>query len=70
MDKLKPCPFCGGYVKLEQTLEAKRAKSDEWWGVVCRNSKNIGGTCAIQQRASRTKEAAIARWNTRKAEHD
>lgn len=64
---LLPCPFCGGAVKLEQTVEAMLAKSDEWWGVVCRNDKNLGGTCAIQQRPSRTREAATTRWNTRAA---
>lgn len=60
-EQLKPCPFCGGEVKLEQTL--KRTG----WGVVCRNSSNLGGTCAIEQIPSKEKQAAITRWNTRAA---
>lgn len=63
-DKLKPCPFCGGKVKLERPLDLL-PNSTEWWGVVCRNTINLGGSCAIQQIPSRTKEAAIARWNMR-----
>lgn len=61
--ELKPCPFCGGSVRLEQP--ADRAPRDDWWGVVCRNTENLGGTCAIEQRPSRTKEAAVERWNRR-----
>lgn len=62
-EELKPCPFCGGAVKLEQPVD--RTPRNEWWGIVCRNTTNVGGTCAIEQRPSRTKEAAIARWNRR-----
>lgn len=58
--KLKPCPFCGAAVELEQTIDGR-----EWWGVICRNSKSYGGSCAIQQRPSGSKDAAINRWNTR-----
>lgn len=57
--ELKPCPFCGGNVKLEQTLNKKG------WGVVCRSGKGLGGTCSIEQVPSVTKDAAIERWNTR-----
>ena len=57
---LKPCPFCGGRVELEQTIDGR-----EWWGVVCRNTINLGGTCAIQQRPSASKKAAVERWNRR-----
>ena len=67
--ELLPCPFCGGSVDLEQPQRVIARGSfdnpDEWWGVVCRNGGNLGGSCAIQQRASRTKAAAITRWNTR-----
>ena len=59
-DKLLPCPFCGGGVNLERTIDQR-----EWWGVVCRNTSNIGGTCAVQIRPSASKEAAIGRWNRR-----
>ncbi|UXN73408.1 Lar family restriction alleviation protein [Devosia sp. A8/3-2] len=66
MSELLPCPFCGGAVFLERPTERPlHSPPDEWWGVVCRNTENLGGTCAIQQRPSRTKEAAIDRWNTR-----
>lgn len=69
--KLKPCPFCGGAVSLEQPIDRERAAPrDEWWGVVCRNAMNLGGTCAIEQRPSRTKEAAIERWNRRAPTQD
>ena len=60
MDKLKPCPFCGGAVNLERA-----GVSGEWWGIVCRNTINIGGTCAVEIRRSATPEAAIKRWNLR-----
>lgn len=65
--KLLPCPFCGGSVKLEQTTgEYERMFGRrQWWGVVCRNTMNLGGTCAIHQRPSASKDAAIARWNMR-----
>lgn len=65
--RLLPCPFCGG----EVTLEEAQPTSDpimgtrKWWGVVCRNTINLGGTCAIQQRPSANEDAAIARWNMR-----
>lgn len=58
LESLLPCPFCGGPVKLEQ------AKS-QGWGVVCRNTKNLGGTCCMEQVPSAGKEAAITRWNMR-----
>jgi len=61
--KLLPCPFCGGPVDLEQTVN-KRA----WWGVVCRNTTgNRGGSCAVSIRPSASPEAAIERWNRRAA---
>jgi hypothetical protein len=64
---LLPCPFCGGDVTLERATETYEESHGrrEWWGVVCRNAKNIGGTCAIYQRPSASKEAAVGRWNQR-----
>lgn len=59
-DELLPCPFCGGSVYIERTIDGR-----EWFGVVCRNTMNRGGTCAIQQLPSASREAAIERWNTR-----
>jgi len=60
MQKLKPCPFCGGSVELEHTVGDR-----SWWGVICRNTGNRGGTCAVQILPSASKEAAIERWNMR-----
>lgn len=64
MSELKDCPFCGGPVQLERPLDAPK-NSNEWWGIVCRNTLNRGGSCAIHQVPSRTKDAAIDRWNRR-----
>ena len=61
---LLPCPFCGGPVELEYTVNSR-----DWWGVKCRNTMNLGGTCAIQQIPSASKEAAIERWNRRAPVH-
>lgn len=64
---LLPCPFCGGPVELEETrptyddLYGRR----RWWGVKCRNTENLGGTCAIEANPTASKEAAVARWNMR-----
>lgn len=65
--KLEPCPFCGGSVTLEEAEPTRTVESGQrrWWGVVCRNTSNLGGTCAIEQRPSASKEAAIERWNRR-----
>lgn len=64
---LLPCPFCGGPVNLELVKIDGTAMYGrrEWWGVICRNTENLGGTCAIQQIPSASKEAAVARWNRR-----
>lgn len=64
---LKPCPFCGGTVNLEKAhvqqheIYGKR----QFYGVVCRNTINLGGTCCMEQVPSASKEAAISRWNMR-----
>jgi hypothetical protein len=60
LHELLPCPFCGGEVELEQTIDRRK-----WWGVVCRNTINVGGSCAVQIAPSASKEAAISRWNMR-----
>jgi hypothetical protein len=64
---LKHCPFCGGAVELEEAEKTRDGYLGErrWWGVVCRNTKNRGGSCAIYQRPSASEEAAIERWNMR-----
>lgn len=68
-EALKPCPFCGGPVKLERANDTRDSLfgTRKWWGVVCRNTINVGGSCAIQQRPSASEEAAIKRWNRRAA---
>jgi hypothetical protein len=63
-EELKPCPFCGGAVELEQ---ANSRGAHRGWGVVCRNTINLGGTCAIEQIPSASREAATERWNRRAA---
>lgn len=65
--ELKPCPFCGGLVELERAENTRGGIYGErkWWGVVCRNTINRGGTCAIQQAPSASEDAAIDRWNMR-----
>jgi len=66
-DELLPCPFCGGPVSLERahdTLDNIHG-TRKWWGVVCRNTLNLGGTCAVQIRPSASPETAIERWNRR-----
>lgn len=60
--ELLPCPFCGGPVAMERTIDKR-----EWWGIVCRNTLNLGGSCAVSIRPSASKEAAAARWNRRAA---
>lgn len=65
--ELKPCPFCGGPVEIEKATEtySRMYGNREYWGVVCRNTINLGGSCAIQQIPSASKEAAVERWNRR-----
>lgn len=64
---LLPCPFCGGSVTLER---AHQSHSEiygmrQWYGVKCRNTLNLGGTCAVEAIPSASPEAAIERWNRR-----
>lgn len=65
--KLKPCPFCGGPVKMEQAPSTRCEEYGirHWYGVVCRNTKNRGGSCCMEQVPSASKEAAADRWNMR-----
>lgn len=63
---LLPCPFCGGPVQLEQAHKLSDMHG-EFWGVVCRNTTNLGGSCCMEQVPSASKEAAIGRWNRRAA---
>lgn len=60
MDKLKPCPFCGGEAAI-------RNLHDEWW-VECDMTR---GWCEVIPRtwSYDTKEEAIEAWN-RRADND
>ena len=64
---LLPCPFCGGAVTLERVPDSSSFEfgTRKWWGVKCRNTINLGGTCAIEAVPTASPEAAIARWNRR-----
>lgn len=65
--KLKPCPFCGGPVKLEKAHvhQSEIYGKRQFYGVVCRNTINLGGSCGMEQVPSASEEAAISRWNMR-----
>lgn len=60
MRELLPCPFCGGPVDIEKTIDGRK-----WYGVVCRNTFNRGGSCAVSICPSASEECAIERWNMR-----
>jgi hypothetical protein len=65
--ELKPCPFCGGRVKLEKAFEHDHQifGRRQFWGVVCRNTINFGRSCCMEQVPSASEETAAARWNMR-----
>ena len=58
MEKLKPCPFCGGKAKLQEQIIAKGA-----WSVVCLNEKC--GAHIFFYGAEWNKETNVRRWNRR-----
>lgn len=64
---LLPCPFCGGPVTLEEAHVQHHSQlgDRQFYGVVCRNTINLGGSCCMEQVPSATKDAAIFRWNMR-----
>jgi hypothetical protein len=64
---LKPCPFCGGAVQIERctdTFERLHGRR-QWWGIVCRNTRNWGGSCALETTPQASIEAVVERWNKR-----
>jgi hypothetical protein len=65
--RLLPCPFCGGPVQLEKTRDGTHPiyGRRSFYGVTCRNTTNLGGTCCMEQVPSASREAAVTRWNTR-----
>jgi hypothetical protein len=64
---LKPCPFCGGHVTLERAHQQYHNHFGlrQFWGIKCRNTMNLGGTCAVELIPTASPEAAAGRWNTR-----
>jgi hypothetical protein len=67
MTEFLPCPFCSGPVKLESvtTKYSQEHGNREFWGIVCRNTFNEGGSCCMEQVPSASQEAAVNRWNMR-----
>lgn len=61
--ELLPCPFCGGPVTIERTLNNRSNR--RWWGIICRNTINLGGTYDVQICPQVSPEAAAQRWNMR-----
>ena len=60
MEKLKPCPFCGGAVKTYEDIRGKHY-------VQCLNPFCDMLVCTFSRG---TKEEAIAAWNRREGEQD
>lgn len=56
MEKLKPCPFCGGEAKLQEQIIAKGA-----WSVVCHKC----GAHIFFYGAEWNKVTNVKRWNRR-----
>ena len=57
MDKLKPCPFCGG----KDTGTLTTSYDGYWYAVFCEN-------CMAQTRKCRQEKDAIEAWNRRTGE--
>lgn len=53
--EIKPCPFCGGEGRLEETIMGRPIE----YFIGCRN-------CGIETRLFKTSEEALEFWNTRK----
>lgn len=54
MDKLKPCPFCGGVPELGESV----LDSQAIFFILCRS-------CAAQGGSTHTRESAAGLWNRR-----
>lgn len=72
MDNLLPCPFCGGPVSLEIVGEETDYfhGPTRFYGVICRNTINRGGSCCMEQRGSASISAAVDRWNMRNGKRE
>lgn len=77
MDKLKPCPFCGG----EASWIAARQREDGTYypascgcrkcGIRCYGESDYGhGGFATEEDCERSMEQAVAKWNTRAVSGD
>jgi hypothetical protein len=55
-----PCPFCGGLAKCDRRIQ----NSDDY-SVACASGEICGGAAFITEFGFRTREGAIAAWNTR-----
>ena len=58
MKELKPCPFCGGKVTIENIANDK---DDEYYMVQC-EYEDCGASCCFGEG---TKKEIIKRWNRR-----
>ena len=61
MDKLKPCPFCGGKAEIVTNGELTTSKS-YFADVLCKNTNCRGWSSCLE---SKTKQQAIKYWNKR-----
>jgi len=64
---LLPCPFCGVVPVIERCADTFDYLTGprKWWGICCRSTLNLGGSCAVEIRPQASIEAAAKRWNTR-----
>lgn len=62
MDKLKPCPFCGGEVYIENIGDAK----EEVWMIECDFCG--GSACFSEDGGDMPKEKVVEHWNRRAGE--
>ena len=61
MNKLKPCPFCGGNADIEDISEPEDMNAI--WMIVC---KKCGGSASFGMGGrDATKDEAISTWNRR-----
>ena len=59
MNKLKPCPFCGGEAQIQHQSRELYGDAVDWYGVYCK--KQFCGYVSGQS----TEAEAVAAWNTR-----
>jgi len=62
MQKLKPCPFCGGKAKIIHYISRTNIKNKIYIGYCC--------ACELWHGHSKTKTEAINKWNSRVSEHN